>query len=335
MTTEDVPRPFVIEPGQLTDDQAGAVVSGCVVARTEAYLTDVTGPGAVACLQGIITNDLEAPGDGAFLYAATLTPKGMIVADLWAAREDATVTLTAPLAARSTLADVFRRQLPPRMARATDRAAETVVLRLAGPRAIQVAESAGLTVPAPGRAGRNPFRPGDGLVCRPAGTGPFGLELHAPSSETPRLVAALQEAGATEAPAAALELGRILAGWPRLGAEIDERTLPQEVRYEEINGVSFTKGCYTGQETVARLHFRGHTNRNLRGLWWTATPEPSDGSVSQGDKVVGRVSSLAWCAPAGRYVGLALLRRETDPALPVRASGAEAQVVPLPMAPGA
>src|SRR5262249_24994082 len=65
---------------------------------------------------------------------------------------------------------------------------------------------------------------------------------------------------------------RLLGGWPTLGVEIDEKTLPQEVRYDEIGGVSYTKGCYTGQETVARLHFRGHTNRELRGLRWKGTP---------------------------------------------------------------
>ena len=73
-------------------------------------------------------------------------------------------------------------------------------------------------------------------------------------------------AGATGGTSEDREAARILAGWPRLGAEIEERTLPQEVRYDEIGGVSYTKGCYTGQETVARLHFRGHTNRELRGL---------------------------------------------------------------------
>ena len=58
----------------------------------------------------------------------------------------------------------------------------------------------------------------------------------------------------------------------RLGHEIVEKTLVQEVRYDEIGGVSYTKGCYTGQETVARLHFRGHTNRELRGLRWMSAP---------------------------------------------------------------
>jgi folate-binding protein YgfZ len=150
-----------------------------------------------------------------------------------------------------------------------------------------------------------------------------------------RLVAA----GAVEAESSALELGRILAGWPRLGAEVDERTIPQEVRYDEIGGVSYTKGCYTGQETVARLHFRGHTNRGLRGLAFDVGPPaaPADGwsQVTHLDRDVGRVTSVAWVpeptAPGtGRWIGLALLRRDVGSGAMVRAAGRDARVVDLP-----
>ena len=85
-------------------------------------------------------------------------------------------------------------------------------------------------------------------------------------------------------------------GWPALGVEIDERTLPQEVRYDEIGGVSYTKGCYTGQETVARLHFRGHTNRELRGLRWTDA-----GAARRPVVVHGRARTWAACARRSRW----------------------------------
>src|SRR6185369_13808882 len=103
--------------------------------------------------------------------------------------------------------------------------------------------------------------------------------------------ARLARAGAAEGTEDDLHAARVLAGWPRLGREIDERTLPQEVRYDEIGGVSYTKGCYVGQETVARLHFRGHTNRELRGLAWNGA-EPLDGTaVIWRDKEIGTVRS--------------------------------------------
>src|SRR5207249_1848019 len=125
--------------------------------------------------------------------------------------------------------------------------------------------------------------------------------------------ARLGAAGAVPADAATLELARILAGWPRLGAEVDDKTIPQEVRYDELGGVSYTKGCYTGQETVSRLHFRGHTNRYLRGLLFDAEPPaaPADGwsSVTHLDRDVGRVTSLAWVPESGVAHAAAVVQR--------------------------
>ncbi|MCH7714583.1 MAG: folate-binding protein, partial [Gemmatimonadetes bacterium] len=119
-------------------------------------------------------------------------------------------------------------------------------------------------------------------------------------------------------------------GWPGLGTEIDAKTLPQEVRYDAIDGVSYTKGCYTGQETVARLHFRGHTNRALRGLIWDHAPNPSESAIIQNDKPVGRVTSIAWLAPFEQYIGLGMVHRSAATEQPVRAADAPAGIVDLP-----
>ncbi len=110
--------------------------------------------------------------------------------------------------------------------------------------------------------------------------------------------------------------------------EIDEKTLPQEVRYDEIGGVSYTKGCYTGQETVARLHFRGHTNRELRGLRWQGTQPLAGRGVVYGEKDVGAVRSTLTLED--RRLGLGIIRREVEPGRTVLAGGAEAKVVSLP-----
>jgi folate-binding protein YgfZ len=113
--------------------------------------------------------------------------------------------------------------------------------------------------------------------------------------------------------------------------EIDEKTLPQEVRYDEIGGVSYTKGCYTGQETVARLHFRGHTNRELRGLRWLGTASLAGRGVTHGPKEVGGVRSTLTLED--RRVGLGTIRREVELGDVVMAGGVEARVVALPFAP--
>jgi len=149
----------------------------------------------------------------------------------------------------------------------------------------------------------------------------------------------LIDAGAHTATPEALELARILAGWPRLASEVDEKTIPQEVRFDEIGGVSYTKGCYTGQETVSRLHFRGHPNRHLRGLLVEtdppATPASGWSAVTHEERDVGRVSSIAWLPDGGgsvlgRWIGLAIVRREVPLGAIVRAAGREARVVGLP-----
>jgi len=328
-----------LEPGSVSPALVTALYTGTVLSRADAALLTLTGPGAVTCAQGLLTNDLEQAGDGAFVYGALLTPKGMIVVDAWAARLGATVGFTVPGDGRDRAVAIFTRSVPPRLARLHDHVAEMAIYRLAGPRAFAAAVAAGLEVPpAPGRVLQNA---GDILTARATDPAPFALQVTVPVEQGELLAGRLAAAGAVEADPAMLELARILAGWPRLGAEVDEKTIPQEVRFDEIGGVSYTKGCYTGQETVARLHFRGHANRQLRGLLFDPEPPaaPAQGwtAVVHLDHDVGRVTSLAFVpeagvSGAGRWIGLAVIRREVAPGAMVRAAGRDARVVDLPFA---
>jgi folate-binding protein YgfZ len=148
----------------------------------------------------------------------------------------------------------------------------------------------------------------------------------------------LVAAGAVECEPAVLQLARILAGWPDLISEVDDRSLPQELRYDEIGGVSYTKGCYTGQETVSRVHFRGHPNRGLRGLLFSGEP-PQQWRAAQpvllDEKEVGRLTSIAWVPEgppgSGVWMGLAVLRREVVEGALVRVGMTEARVTGLPL----
>jgi folate-binding protein YgfZ len=169
------------------------------------------------------------------------------------------------------------------------------------------------------------------VAARPRGIAPFALELQVPADHATAVTQVLVQSGARELSAAALQLARILAGWPRLLAEIDQKTLPQEARFDEIDGVSYTKGCYTGQETVARVHFRGHANRGVTGLTWTGTPDFSTAAVvTQDQREIGWVTSAAWIPTLEVFVGLAKVRRETDRDRPVTACGVAARLTPLP-----
>jgi len=264
------------------------------------------------------------------VYGAVLTPKGMIVSDLWCARTGSEASLSVPLSGLDAFKGIVQRSFPPRIAQVHYGSAEAVrIIRLAGPAALDVGIAAGFDFPEPGRVA-GPKTEAAITVARPPGAAPFVAEFVVPTDQVPSVLGELRSAGGVVAGPGVLELARILAGWPRLGAEIDDKTLPQEVRFDEINGVSYTKGCYTGQETVARVHFRGHPNRWLAGVVWRDTPDLDESEVRQDNRAVGRVTSVAWLAPIEQYVGLAVLRREVDRTELLTAAGAPARVVELP-----
>ena len=117
---------------------------------------------------------------------------------------------------------------------------------------------------------------------------------------------------------------------PAWGSELDESILPAEAGLDETH-ISFTKGCYPGQEPIARLHYRGHANRGLRGLAFTdGTPEPG-AVVTVEDRDVGRVTSVA-DSPRFGAIGLAVIRREIGDGDRVDAGVHAALVRPLPFA---
>lgn len=324
--------PVRLGPSVLSPAMYDALRRTAVFAPASIAVLELAGPGAVTAFQGLLTNDIEGPGAGAFVYGALLTPKGMIVVEGWAARLEHSIRFTVPATGRERALEIFAKWVPPRLARSSDRTAECTVLRVAGARALAIAEAAGVPVPpSPGRVLR---AGGDAAAVessRPPEVGPFALQVVVAPGDVPALEKRLAAAGGLRVEPAALELPRILAGWPSLEAEVDDRTIPQEVRFDEIGGVSYTKGCYTGQETVSRLHFRGHTNRHLRGLEFEAEPDAADPlPVRHMDREVGRVTSIAWLPDDGRWVGLAVVRREVLAGAIVRAGSVDARVVELP-----
>ncbi|HEY3493017.1 MAG TPA: glycine cleavage T C-terminal barrel domain-containing protein, partial [Solirubrobacterales bacterium] len=189
----------------------------------------------------------------------------------------------------------------------TDASDEYVLFSLIGPRATEIARAA------------------EAVALRTVG----GVDLILPAAERDSVRAALTGAGAVEVSPEAAEIVRIEAGRPRFGAEMGTETMPAEAGIVE-QAVSFTKGCYIGQETVARLHYKGRPNRHLRGLRFSALAQPGE-SLVLGEKEVGTVGSAA-LSPALGPVGLAILRREAEPGATVAVGedGVTAEVVALP-----
>ncbi len=304
--------------------------TGATQVITEPAVFRVEGPGAVDCLQGILTNDVVAPGPDTITYGALLTPKGMIVLDLLSLRDQTGFTLIGPPNARGAAAELLRRQLPPRLARAVDLTGLRPVVWLVGTQVEPVVHAAGLPwPPASGALASLATLVGGIVIARPPGTAPWRAVITGDVAAVRNAAEQLTRSGAGAGTTEDLDLARILAGWPALGREIDERTLPQEVRFDELGGVSYTKGCYVGQETVARVHFRGHANRLLRGLTWSGgTPPAAD--LTLGDKPVGRLTSLVQLENRG--LGLAVVRREVSPPAAANATILPVSIVELPFA---
>ena len=122
-------------------------------------------------------------------------------------------------------------------------------------------------------------------------------------------------AGATPAGLGAWEIARVEAGRPEWGIDIDDTTIPQEANFDELDAISYTKGCYIGQEVVARVHFRGHVNRHLRGLRAgerrDAPPTGAQLIDDSGNHVGDVRSSVA--SPRLGGIAIGMVRREVEP----------------------
>ncbi len=317
---------FLTDSKGLAGEAVAALQGGVAVANVSDSIIELNGSGALQCLQGLVTCDLEEAGGGAIQYGALLTPKGMIVSDMWIAHGRAGLTLYVPTQGKTRLLEIFTRSLPPRLARFNDSSGSRSVLRLVGPRAADIVADVGLTVP---RAGAI-YEDDDHMVARAADDRPFVIQIDCSTEQAERLTMLLAASGALVPGAAALGLARILAGWPALGAEIDAKTLPQEARLDELGAVSHSKGCYVGQETVARLHFRGHVNRRVVGLRFHSRPDAGKLTVTRDERPVGRLTGAGWFGPDRGYLGLAMIRREVVAGDKVTAGGVTAATVPLP-----
>jgi folate-binding protein YgfZ len=168
-----------------------------------------------------------------------------------------------------------------------------------------------------------------GLPARLIATDAAGVEVLCHAEDLDAVRDALVHAGAQPASEAAAEIVRVERGRPRYGLDVDDTTIPQEAGLNE-RAVSFTKGCYAGQETVARLHYKGRPNRHLRGLRLSA-PAASGDELRLGERAVGHLGSVA-LSPALGPIALALVRREAEPgtAVSVGASEVSAEIVALP-----
>jgi folate-binding protein YgfZ len=276
----------------------------------------LTGSEAADYLQGQLTNDVEALAPGEGCYAALLTPKGQIVADMRLLRGpdfiwiDCEPRSVAPIVRNAQMYGIGRD------VHLEDATGSHAILSLIGPAAAEA-----LDVAPPER--ENAWVEGEhGIYARTYA----GVDVICPAAGAEAVAAAL---GVEQVSEDAAECVRIEAGRPRLGYEIAGGVIPQEAGLND-RAVSFTKGCYVGQETVARLHYKGKPNRHLRGLR-LSDPAAAGDEITFGDRVVGKIGS-ATVSPALGPIALAILRREVGPGdrVKVGAAAVDAEVAELP-----
>jgi folate-binding protein YgfZ len=295
-----------------------------VLDRSDRGKLALTGPEAKSFLQGQVTNDVESLSDGEGCYAAFLTPKGKMLGDLRILASSDELLLDTERVALQELFNMIRRFKVGYGVELHKRTVESGLLSLIGPTSEEIARAADL----PAHEDAHAAVDIDGILTRAIRTD-VGVDLLCDAADTGALLGVVEARGAVRVPESAAECLRVEHGRPRYGVDLDETVIPEEAGLN-ARAVSFTKGCYVGQETVARLHYRGKPNRRLRGLLLSA-PADRGAELRLDERVVGRLTTVA-SSPALGEIGLALLRREAPPGTTVAVVDADTtgQVVELP-----
>jgi aminomethyltransferase len=275
---------------------AAARAGNGISVRDELAFVLVAGRDAGRLLQNVVTSDVDALAVGEGQYALALTPKGRPLADAWIVREgdDAYVCACEAAVQDDLIAGLKRYRL----------ASRADITSVSGERTLL----------------ERPF------AAPPAGwhAGPLGALLLAGTDEARAAWDAALAGGAVALSADVREALRVERGVPRFGVDFDDSNLPAEAGVVE-RAISFTKGCYIGQEPIVRLAHRGHANRELRRLRLDETVE-LPATLLEGEREVGRVTSTA-SLPEGGAAALGYVRRAVEDGAPLVALGARGERV--------
>jgi folate-binding protein YgfZ len=317
-------------------------------ARRHAALVDrsdrgrivVTGPDRASYLQGLLTNDIVALNAGQGCYAAYLTPQGRMIADLFVYELGDLMLLSMPLAAKDAVLAKLEQFIFTEDVKLGDVTSTFAQMAVVGPTA-----AAALSGVLEGATGgtldgllehgnmRGQFMGQPVIVTRVTDTGEPGYDVYVEAPHAAGLRSALAVAGVAELDPDTAEAIRIEAGVPRFGRDMDEATIPLEAGIE-TRAISFSKGCYVGQEVIIRVLHRGHGRvaRKLMGLRIDGDAVPSAGTpVRAGSREIGHVTSSALSPAAKQPIALAYLHRDfLTPGTTVSVDSATAVVTELP-----
>lgn len=322
--------------------------------RSDRGTISVEGADRASFLHGLLTNDVRALEAGDGCYAAWLTPQGRLITDMRLLMLADRLLLGVRATDAPALAARLDRLVFSEDVRIRDVGAELGELRLAGPRAAEVLAEIlatvleGLSTPIARDLSALPEYgcveiPTDGEAIVTAGDRELGVpafDVLAPPAYAAVLRQALEARTVPRLDEAAAEALRIEAGRPRFGVDMDSETIPLEAGIED-RAISFSKGCYVGQEVIVRVTTRGQGRvaRKLVGLVLDGSRIPDRGeAVFADDREIGRVTSATWSPRLGRPAALAYVHRDfTEPSTRVgvgAGSRAAAVVARLPLSGG-
>jgi tRNA-modifying protein YgfZ len=324
---------LVADYGDPAAEERAFTEGAALVDRNARGAVLVEGPDGLTFLQSLLSQDIDTLTDGQGVHALLLQPQGKLDTDLRMLRVGDTAWIDCEVGRGEGLATSLRRFKIRIKADVTDRTGEWGCLMLRGPEVSSRLETAGAP-PLPGELHAHvPWAVDTGEARLVRADWPGGLpgaDVVGPVTELSEIRDVLVEAGFHPAGLTAYEAARVRAGVPRQGLDIDEKTIPQEA-FLELDAVSFTKGCFLGQELVCRIDSRGHVNRLLRRLRidpaTIATTPPAGAGIVVGDKEVGALTTVARSEDG--VVALGYVRREVEvPAdVLVRWDGGEARAV--------
>jgi len=289
--------------------------------RSDAGKIAVAGTDRLGYLHAMFTQDILALQRGSGCYAAFLTPQGRMIADLRVLELGDTVLIDLPTSRVSAVVERLDQFIFSEDVRLGDLTQAFGKLTVAGPRAADVVgrvlgETAGQGLALQGwpefRNQRVEWRGDTLVVAASADLGLTGFDVYAERPRLQMLAGALVEAGAIPASAETAEVLRVEAGLPAFGKDMDGDTIPLEAGIED-RAISFTKGCYPGQEVIIRVVHRGHGRvaRRLTGIVLDGSSVPErDDLLRGGDRDAGRVTSAVLSPALGRPIAIAMVHRD-------------------------
>ena len=301
----------------------------------------VSGHDRASYLQGLLTNDIQALRAGTGCYANYLTAQGRMMCDLWVYELGHVLMLALDVAVKDAVLARLDQFIFAEDVQLGDVTEHVRSLAVIGPDAagalasvVGVASETLTALPEHGNL-QTSWRGETITLLRVTDAGVHGFELVVPEGLARDLAEAMRTAGAVDVDASTAEVLRVEAGIPRFLVDMDSETIPLEAGIES-RAISFTKGCYVGQEVIIRVLHRGHGRvaRHLMGLVADAGVRMTRGTVLLRDgQQVGEVTSAVESPATGRCIALGYVRRgSAEPGTRVHlGTGGEAEVVALPI----